>query len=168
MDLIDMKKLILLFLILIVIGNFIWLYPKLLGNVLFSVEDEETEIDFVTKIIDGDTIIVNGESVRLLGIDTAERGEECYKEAKVRLEELILNKEVILESDIKNKDQYKRLLRYVFVEENGEKININLKLVVEGLAIARFYEDKKYKEEILEAEKTARGNKIGCKWKLIN
>ncbi len=160
-----MKKIILLFLILIVIGNLIWLYPKLFGNVLFNVENEETEIGFVTKVIDGDTIVVNGESVRLLSIDTAEKGEKCFKEAKERLEQLILNKEVILEKEEKDKDQYKRLLRHIFIEETNGEVYVNLLLVKEGLAIARFYEDKKYKEEILEAEKTARGNKMGCKWR---
>ena len=96
----------------------------------------------------------------MLGIDADERGYDCYKEAKERLEELILNKEVRLEKDRRDKDRYDRYLRYIFIEEE----NINLKLVEEGLAIARFYEDKKYKKEILDAEKKARVNKKGCKW----
>jgi len=124
----------------------------------------EKENGFVSKVIDGDTVVVNGESVRLLGIDANERGEECYKEAKVRLEELVLNKEVLLEKDVRDKDQYKRLLRFIFIEVNGEEINVNLKLVEEGLAIARFYEDKKYREKILEAEREARAERRGCKW----
>jgi len=94
-------------------------------------------------------------------MDTDEKEYPCYDEAKERLEELILNKEVILEKDQTNKDQYQRYLRYIFL--NNE--NINLKLVEEGLAVARFYpEDVKYKEEIVKAETTARENKIGCKW----
>jgi micrococcal nuclease len=32
------------------------------------------------------------------------------------------------------------------------------------LAVARFYSETKYQEEISEAEKNARENKIGCKW----
>jgi len=115
----------------------------------------------VTKIIDGDTIIVEGENVRLLGMDTDERGYPCYDEAKERLEELILNKEVRLEKDQTDKDQYQRYLRYIFL--NNE--NINLKLVEEGLAVARFYpEDVKYKNEIIDAEAQARESKLGCKW----
>lgn len=48
-----------------------------------------------TKIVDGDTIIVEGGyNVRLLGIDADERGYPCYEEASKRLEELILNKKV--------------------------------------------------------------------------
>ena len=120
------------------------------------------EKTIVTKIIDGDTIVVEGGySVRILGIDADESGYSCYQPAKSRLEELILNKEVKLEKDVTDLDQYKRCLRYVFLSDQ----NIGLELVKEGLAIARFYEpDLKYKEEISLAEKTAIENKIGCKW----
>ena len=126
-----------------------------------GIQEEESEIGFVSKIIDGDTIIADGKSVRLLGIDADEKGYECYNKAKEWLEERILNKEVRLVQDGENKDQYDRYLRYVFVNDE----NINLKLVEEGLAIARLYSDnKKYREEILDAEKNAREDKQGCKW----
>ena len=118
-------------------------------------------VHIVTKIIDGDTIIVEGENVRLLGMDTDERGYPCYNTAKERLEELILNKEVRLEKDQTNKDQYQRYLRYIFLDDK----NINLKMVEEGFAVARFYpEDVKYKNEIINAETQARENNNGCKW----
>jgi len=122
------------------------------------------ETGFVGKVIDGDTVVINGESIRLLGIDTDERGYPCFNEAKKRIEELVLNKEVTMEKDVQDKDQYKRLLRYIFVENEGREINVNLQMAREGLAIARFYEDRKYKEEILAAEKEARLAKRGCKW----
>ena len=52
----------------------------------------------VTKVIDGDTIVVEGGyHIRLLGIDTDEKGYPCYEAAKSRLEELVLNKKVKLE-----------------------------------------------------------------------
>ncbi len=116
----------------------------------------------VTKIIDGDTVIIEGGySVRLLGIDADEKGYPCYEPAKQRLEELVLNKEVYLESDREDQDQYKRYLRYLILYGD----NINRRLVKEGLAIARFYpENIKYKEEIIAGEKEARENKVGCKW----
>jgi len=124
-------------------------------------DNDLTGMHIVTKIIDGDTVIVEGENVRLLGIDTDERGYPCYTPAKERLEELILNKEVRLEKDQTNKDQYQRYLRYIFL--NNE--NINLKMVGEGFAVARFYpEDVKYKNEIINAETQARENNKGCKW----
>ncbi len=116
----------------------------------------------VTKVIDGDTFLIEGGySVRILGIDADERGHPCYELAKKRLEELILNKEVRLEKGKEDLDQYCRYLRYVFVD--GE--NVSLKLVKEGLVVARFSpEDVKYRKEIEKAEKEAKENKIGCKW----
>jgi len=115
----------------------------------------------VTKIIDGDTVIAEGDSVRLLGIDADEKTYPCYEAAKKRIEELVLGKEVNLEKDVEDKDQYQRYLRYIFLDNK----NINLQLVAEGLAVARFSpENVKYKSEIIEAEKQARENKIGCKW----
>ena len=135
----------------------------------------------VTKIIDGDTFVIDGGySVRILSIDADERGYPCYQEAKDRLEELILNKEVKLEMGVEDVDQYCRYLRYVFLSSyanasedefafaeatagKGDK-DIGLELVKEGLAVARFYSDFKYQEEITEAERQAREDKIGCKW----
>ena len=116
----------------------------------------------VTKVIDGDTFLIEGGySVRILGIDADERGYPCYQAAKERLEELILNKEVRLEKEKEDFDQYCRYLRYVFADDK----NVSLELVKEGLAVARFSpENIKYREEISLAEKEARENKIGCKW----
>ena len=119
----------------------------------------------VTKVIDGDTIVVEGGyHVRLLSMDADEAGYPCYQDAKIRLEELVLNKKIRLEKDKSDVDQYKRCLRYVFLD----KWNIDLELVKEGLAVARFYEpDVKYKKEITLAEKTAIENKVGCKWRTV-
>ena len=119
-------------------------------------------VKLVTKVIDGDTFLIEGGySVRILGIDADERGYPCYEAAKKRLEELVLSKEVKLEKGKEDLDQYCRYLRYVFLDDK----NISLELVKEGLVVARFSpEDTKYREEIIQAEKEARENKIGCKW----
>ncbi len=116
----------------------------------------------VTKVIDGDTFLIEGGySVRILGIDADERDHPCYEPAKQKLEELILNKEVRLEKGKEDKDQWCRYLRYVFLNDK----NISLELVKDGLVVARFSpEDVKYREEIIKAEKEAREKKIGCKW----
>lgn len=120
------------------------------------------ESKIITKVIDGDTVVIEGgEHVRLLGIDADERTYPCYDEARLRLEKLTLNKTALLEKDTTNKDQYNRLLRYVFVGEN----NINALLVSEGLAVARFMGDNiKHKQEIVQLEKEAINNHTGCKW----
>ncbi|MDP2926661.1 MAG: thermonuclease family protein [bacterium] len=122
----------------------------------------DSSLKLATKVIDGDTFLIEGgSSVRILGIDADERGYPCYEPAKNKLEKLILNKEVKLEKSVEDKDQYCRYLRYVFVDSQ----NISLELVKEGLAIARFYpENIKYRQEITQAEKEAKENKIGCEW----
>ena len=119
-------------------------------------------LKIATKIIDGDTFLIEGGySVRILGIDADERGYPCYEAAKTGLEELILNKEVRLEKGKEDLDQWCRYLRYVFLSSQ----NISLELVKEGLAVARSSpEDVKYREEITQAEKEAKENKVGCKW----
>jgi len=121
------------------------------------------ESGIVTKIIDGDTVIIEGKyKIRLLGIDADELKEPCYEPAKSRLGELVLNKKVILEKDQTDIDQYRRFLRYIFAENQ----NINLQLIKEGLAEHLFYESSlKYKEEIIRAENEAKMNKVGCEWR---
>jgi len=131
-----------------------------LGTIAYaSNNDIQTKEKIVTKIIDGDTIIVEGgETIRLLGIDTDEKSHKCYNEAKNRLEEILLNKKINLE--ITGKDPYGRYLAYVKLNEE----NINLKIIKEGLAVARLNEESLYKNAFIDAEKNAKENKIGCKW----
>ena len=116
----------------------------------------------VTKVIDGDTVVVEGGyHVRLLGMDADEKGYPCYDAAKTRLENLVLSKQVILEKDVSDVDQYGRCLRYIFLGSE----NVDTQLVREGLAVSRFYQpDGKYRTEITNAETYAQQNKIGCKW----
>jgi micrococcal nuclease len=150
-----MKKLYWLLIIILITNFSLLLYYKITGSVIVK------EVRTVTKVIDGDTVIISGgRSVRLLGIDSDERGQPCYNQAKQRLESLVLNKKVYLELDKEDKDQYGRLLRYIFLDEQ----NINVLLVKEGLAIARFQGNEKYSQEITEAEEEAMNKKLGCKW----
>jgi endonuclease YncB( thermonuclease family) len=118
----------------------------------------------ILKVTDGDTIRINtGEDVRLLQIDTPEpMSSECYaSESTAALAKLIFGKTIRLESDSAsaNMDQYKRLLRYVFVG----KTNVNLKMVEIGAAAPYFYngEKGKYSAQLLKAAQKARAQKIG-------
>jgi len=86
------------------------------------------EVVFVERVVDGDTVIVNGSSVRLLGINTPERGEKYYSEAKEFLESEVLGRALIIERH--GQDKYYRDLAYLFDFESGE--NINLEIVREG------------------------------------
>jgi len=151
------KKLI----IILVVVVFISAIGYLSFTGFFIQKDYSGETSVVSRVIDGDTVeLINGERVRLIGIDAAEKGKTCYKESTTRLSELVEGKDVILERDVEDKDRYGRLLRFIFLGNE----NINVKLVREGLA--KMYTIKpnvKYHEEIQEAFLSAR-TESGCLW----
>ncbi|MBR9677003.1 hypothetical protein GOV04_02585 [Candidatus Woesearchaeota archaeon] len=135
--------------------------------------DDEDLIDIepkkyrVTKVIDGDTIeLETGERVRLIGINSAEFGEECFEEAKEELEDLILGKEVTLEVDIEDKDKYGRLLRYIYVEIDGEDRFVNYGMIILGLAYSYSFGNT-YDDLFDEAEELAKGTNNGCLWENV-
>lgn len=102
--------------------------------------------NYVIRVIDGDTFeIYSGESVRLICVDTPEKGEGGYDLAKDFLEGLILDKEVRLEKDVSETDKYGRLLRYVWVDFLGEDVFVNKEIVQEGYGVVFEYgDDVKY------------------------
>ncbi len=70
----------------------------------------------VLVVIDGDTVeIENGLSVRLLGINSPNRGEDGFEEAKSKLESLVKRKKLWLEYDRYQDDKYGRILAWVWV-----------------------------------------------------
>ncbi len=121
----------------------------------------ELETHEVISIVDGDTIVINtGDKVRLIGINTPEDGEKCSEDAFKGLENMILHKQITLEQDMSDRDQYGRLLRYIYVKD----LFINMEMVRQGLAIAYPYgEDIKYEAEFKDAEAEAKENG-GCIW----
>lgn len=132
-------------------------------------EEEKTEVKgiraLVTKIIDGDTIeIEGGERVRYIGIDAPEIGgkeqKTCFAaEAAVKNGELVKGKNIRIEKDTSERDRYGRLLGYVYREagEGEEETFINLKLIEEGAALATSYPpDIKHEGEFSAAEEQAK------------
>src|SRR3989344_1659690 len=81
------------------------------GDYPQQTEESTKQLDYfeVSKIIDGDTIkLSTGEELRLIGLNAPESGQACSLEATEKLRDFVLGKEVTLESDIDNKDQYNR------------------------------------------------------------
>ncbi len=139
----DKQKLLLVILILILIAINYPFLDKSLEKFL-----AEKDVVLVERVIDGDTIVSGNNSIRLLGINSPERGELYYDEAKGFLEGLVLNKTVNLKFGKDKYDKYGRILAYVFLD--GE--NINLRLVEEGLANYYFYGGKdRYSNELVSS-----------------
>ena len=94
----------------------------------------------VVGIVDGDTInVVIGNElyiVRYIGIDTPEKGDTGYEEAKLINKNLLKYRTVTLIQDISNVDKYNRLLRYVW----ANNVFVNAKLISSGYATAMYYE----------------------------
>ena len=112
------------------------------------------------KIVDGDTIVLNGEKIRFSGIDTPELKQTCIQDdqkincgmhAKLLLVKKIGNNtpECISEG----KDVYKRTLAECFI--NGESLSSFL--VRSGYAFAY----RKYSKKFIEDEEFAKTNKLG-------
>ena len=98
--------------------------------------NEENNTFYVSRIIDGDTIeLMNGERVRLIGINAPEKAQPYTVEATTKLSQLIGYNSITLEKDVSDKDQYNRLLRYVYVGSTF----VNLEMVKQGYAIAYPY-----------------------------
>lgn len=97
----------------------------------------------VDYVVDGDTIdvVINGdeERIRLIGIDTPETKKrnspiECFgPEASAFTESLLpVGTPVRIERDIVNRDDYGRLLGYVYRTEDG--IFVNYEIMRQGFA----------------------------------
>jgi len=118
----------------------------------------------VTQIIDGDTIDVrmaNGttERVRYVGVNTPERDEVCYREATQANRLLVEGKTVTLVRDSSDRDQYDRLLRYVYVGD----LFVNRAMVEQGYAEAVLYQpDRANYDLFLRLEREARAGNRGC------
>ena len=125
----------------------------------------------IVKVVDGDTIhvTINGvqETIRIIGIDSPEtvdprRPVECFGiEASDKAKTLLpIGKTVELEQDLSqdNRDRYKRLLRYVFIDG----VDYGKQMIAEGYAYEYTYEiPYKYQLDYKEAQRLAQENKRG-------
>ena len=112
------------------------------------------------KIIDGDTIHLNGEKIRFSGIDTPEIKQTCKKnneviecgiQAKEFLVKIIENNEINCIRE--GKDQYNRTLAECFVNN----LSLSSYLVRNGYAFAY----RKYSKKFISDEDFARTNNRG-------
>ncbi len=85
----------------------------------------------VTAVLDGDTIeLADGTVIRYFGVNTPERGQRFYEDAKQYNAHLVLGKVVRLERAGQEQDTYRRRLAYVYVGD----VLVNARLIAEGWA----------------------------------
>lgn len=126
----------------------------------------------LVQVTDGDTIdvVVNGfmESARLYRTDAPEyESHECgAHEATIALQELLRNSDtgdiVFLEHDQTVRDQYGRLLVYLWLSIDGRPYLANEALVRSGWASDKDYGDRLYASQMGDAAAFAKSNGVGA------
>ena len=112
------------------------------------------------KIIDGDTIHLNGKKIRFSGIDTPELKQTCKKNDKIiycgiKAKKLLIDKIANQKVNCieEGKDQYKRILAECFIND----LSLSSYLVKKGYAFAY----RKYSKKFIKDEDYARVNNLG-------
>jgi len=112
------------------------------------------------KVVDGDTIHLNGEKIRFTGIDTPELKQTCIKEdienlCGVTAKQILVNKigNNPVECISEGRDRYKRILAECFVNDES----LSTYLVRSGYAFAY----RKYSKKFIIDEEYAKVNKVG-------
>lgn len=118
------------------------------------------------RVVDGDTIDVvitdQVETVRIIGINAPENHECFAQDATDALAELLRSDQVWLLADRSDRDQYGRLLRYVWTNAAGEGPSVGEQLVAGGYAIARRYPpDTGHADRHDEAQRAAQELALG-------
>ena len=139
----------------------IWIFELLIFFAIFycPITLAESIIGKAT-MIDGDTIRIGKNKIRLYGIDAPEINQtctiekiiwECGFESFQALESIISEKEV--QCEIVDIDRYKRFVAKCFVKN----INLNKYMVQNGWAVAYRY----YSDDFIKNEEIAKKNKAG-------
>lgn len=120
----------------------------------------------VKEVVDGDTIrLTNGETIRLLGIDTPETHDKRTSvqfyglKASEFLKKLALKQEVSLQFEATRRDKYQRLLAYVTLSQSGICLNEEMIRQGYGFVYTRFpfREMDHYRQLQKEALRAGRG-----------
>jgi micrococcal nuclease len=135
-----------------------------LGAFVLLTRDSSSKGAVVAHVIDGDTIaLVDGRRVRLVQIDTPEKGDECYGDEASELTRRLLpsGTHVRIEQDptLDQEDRFGRKLAYVWKDDE----DVNLTLVEEGAASVWFFDGShgRLAGELLRAAERARNQGKG-------
>lgn len=128
-----MHRKCLLFITLFIIVLFILIpYPNSNSEAGKGYKRKEKE---VSRIIDGDTIVVKGiGKVRLIGVDCPEKGRSGYKTAKKFTENAVKGKKVIVEiCKVRKYDNYNRTRAIIYYYLGFRPYCLNIELIRKGL-----------------------------------
>jgi len=124
-------------------------------------DDQLANLVGVAKVVDGDTLVINGTRIRLEGIDAPEAGQTCKRrllgawacgaEATNALAHLVQDKQVRCEP--RGLDKYGRTLAVCFLDQQ----DVNAWMVRQGLAWAFI----KYSTSYVKEEAEAKSLRIG-------
>jgi len=135
---------------------------------------EKAEKVTLIRVVDGDTLLVKRdgkeERVRLIGVDTPEsvnpdesKNTEEGKVASDFTKSLMKGvSSVYLEYDTTERDQYERVLAYVYFEKGADTYMLNEYLLREGMAqVMTVPPNVKYEARFLKLQKKAQDNEVG-------
>lgn len=136
-----------------------------------TVDFDELQEAYVERVVDGDTLIVrfngNRDRLRMLGINAPESSSNPDEDRQTSegdivsalVKDLLTGRNVRLEFDRGMRDQYDRLLAYVWIDEDTM---INENLVYSGLVkVVKFEPNKAYYEHFRELNREAKDDDLG-------
>ncbi len=117
----------------------------------------------VVRVIDGDTVeLMGGDRMRLLAIDTPEKGELLYDKATRFLGALATGKQGRIEFAKTRRDRYGRMLGFLYIEDT---LFANRLIIDSGLGYLYLFDDQELMvpqiQELLRAQRKAVENKRG-------
>jgi micrococcal nuclease len=125
---------------------------------------DQNDLYLVERVIDGDTLVLaNGDTVRLIGVDTPETShpeipvQRFGKEATDFTRRMVENMKVTLEIGTPEEDAYGRKLAYVFVDN----VLLNKEIIRRGYGYAYTRFPHPRLEEFIAAEQEARSKQYG-------
>ncbi len=126
------------------------LFGAMAAGSVWLAKQSEVTLQGQYKVIDGDSLVLNGQEIRLLGIDAPEYRQTCTlldgkiypcgKHARTHLSQLV--KKGKLECKGWEEDKYQRLLAVCTVNE----VEINVQMVMDGWAVS--YGDYESEERV--------------------
>jgi len=141
-------------------GIFAGIVLAFLGAAAFS--EDAILISDKIRVVDGDTIALDGRKIRLLGIDAPEMGQQCFddqgnswhcgKRARDMLLGMLATAPAPVSCRINGQDRYKRLLGRCFAGTEDAGLDVQRALVRAGFAVAEYTRDYRVEEDQAEAE----------------